>query len=94
MIAAESAEIVENNKNVESEINEIVETNNNGVQKEQVNEEEEKMDVDAVAVRRQSQNSENNGNDGTDNVTPVQTDDNDEVKKLRIRFLSFLFAVI
>lgn len=62
------------------------------VEKEQIVEEEQKMEVDPVVVRRQSQNSENN--DGTDNVTPVQTDDNDEVYysiKKSVFFLIYVF---
>lgn len=66
--------VIENDvtENVNQEA-EAIET----AEKEQIVEEEQKMDVDPVVVRRPSQNSENN--DGTDNVTPVQTDDNDEV---------------
>lgn len=78
IIATDCPEIVENG-NVETEVNETeTDVKING-QKEQTIEEDEKMEVDPVVARRQSQNSENNGNDGTDNVTPVQTDDNDEV---------------
>lgn len=78
MVVTDSKDVVENG-NAESEPNEATDIKSNGL-KEQANEEEEKMEVDPVAIRRQSQNSENNGNDGTDNVTPVQTDnDNDEV---------------
>lgn len=78
IVETETKDIVENG-NADSEPNETTDVKSNGL-KEQATEEEEKMEVDPVAIRRQSQNSENNGNDGTDNVTPVQTDnDNDEV---------------
>lgn len=82
----ETDEIVENG-HAEVEPNEMVDVKTSTM-KEPVNEEEEKMEVDPVVIRRQSQNSENNGNDGTDNVTPVQTDnDNDEVRyKFLINF--------
>lgn len=77
-IVADDKEIVENGI-AEKEVDEAADEKVS-MPKEQVVEEEEKMEVDPVVIRRQSQNSENNGNDGTDNVTPVQTDnDNDEV---------------
>lgn len=79
MVVADSKD-VEENGNAENEPNETTDVKSNGLKEPVVNEEEEKMEVDPVAIRRPSQNSENNGNDGTDNVTPVQTDnDNDEV---------------
>lgn len=79
MVVADSKDVEENGI-AENEPNEVADVKSNGLKEQVVNEEEEKMEVDPVVIRRPSQNSENNGNDGTDNVTPVQTDnDNDEV---------------
>lgn len=68
------------NENSDIEPSDSTETNN-GCKNEQATNDDQKTNIDPVAVRRQSQNSENNGNDGVDSITPVHTDDNDEVEQ-------------
>lgn len=48
--------------------------------------EEDNVESEAIASRRVSQNSENNANEQSDNVTPTQTDDNEEVSNFFVGF--------
>lgn len=48
---------------------------------------EDNMETESIVSRRISQNSDNNGNDTGENVTPTQTDDNEEVHLFNTIFI-------
>lgn len=69
-------EILEEKQQPKEEINVIenkLEDNSEHIKRE------DNLETESIISRRISQNSENNGNDTGENVTPVQTDDNEEV---------------